>query len=55
MLTPSINGTALPTTTSTGNIDWACASAVNATATAQGLAVGTAGSILTKYVPTNCK
>jgi type IV pilus assembly protein PilA len=41
--------------TSTGNIDWACSSAANATATAQGMAVVTKGNVLTKYVPSNCK
>jgi type IV pilus assembly protein PilA len=53
-LTPSISKAALPVTTS-GNIDWACSSAANLTATNQGLPVGTAGSIATKYVPSNCK
>src|SRR5580658_2192030 len=38
--------------TSAGNIDWACASIADATATAQGLAV-TPGTVLAKYVPTN--
>jgi|SRR5271167_1749445 len=52
-LTPDIAGIALGTTS--GNIDWACASAAHTTATAQTLAVGTNGTILTKYVPTNCK
>ncbi len=52
-LTPDIAGIALGTTS--GNIDWACASAAHTTATAQSLAVGTAGNMLTKYVPTNCK
>ena len=41
--------------TSTGNIDWACESAGNATAVAQGLAGATIGTVLTKYVPSNCK
>jgi type IV pilus assembly protein PilA len=53
-LTPQVNKVALPVTTS-GNIDWACASAANLTATNQGLVVGTAGTIATKYVPSNCK
>ena len=52
-LQPDVGGVALAAT-SAGNIDWACASAGNATATAQTLAF-TAGSVLTKYVPTNCK
>ncbi len=37
-----------------GNIDWACASSTNATATGQGLP-NTAGTVLAKYVPTICK
>jgi type IV pilus assembly protein PilA len=41
--------------TSTGNIDWACSSAANATATAQGMTVVAVGNVLTKYVPSNCK
>ncbi|MGH8142436.1 MAG: pilin [Steroidobacteraceae bacterium] len=52
--TPDIGGAALATG-ATGNIDWACASATHATATANGLAVGTDGTILAKYVPTQCK
>jgi type IV pilus assembly protein PilA len=40
---------------STGNIDWACASATNATATSLGLAASPLGTILAKYVPTQCK
>jgi type IV pilus assembly protein PilA len=53
-LTPQVNKTALPNTLA-GNIDWACSSAANLTATNQGLVVGTAGTIATKYVPSNCK
>jgi type IV pilus assembly protein PilA len=41
--------------TSTGNIDWACESQGNATAVAQGMGAATAGTVLTKYVPSNCK
>jgi type IV pilus assembly protein PilA len=52
-LTPNIAGALLGTTS--GNIDWACASALNSTATAQTLKVGIVGTIDTKYVPTNCK
>ena len=52
-LSPNIAGAALGTTS--GNIDWACASALHSTATAQSLTVGTVGTLLTKYVPTNCK
>ena len=41
--------------TSTGNIDWACTSAGNATASAQGMTAAALGNVLTKYVPSNCK
>jgi type IV pilus assembly protein PilA len=60
-LSPFINvigvgETALAATgTSTGNIDWACTSAVNATANAQGMGAAALGTVLTKYVPSNCK
>ena len=54
VLTPNISG-ALLTATSTGNIDWACSSALHATATAQTLVVAGGGTVLTKYVPSNCK
>jgi type IV pilus assembly protein PilA len=53
-LTPNIAKVPLPTTLS-GNIDWACASAQNTTASTQGLTGIFAGNIATKYVPTNCK
>jgi type IV pilus assembly protein PilA len=54
VLTPNIAGAAI-VATSVGNIDWACSSAANATATAQSLTVATGGNIATKYVPSNCK
>jgi type IV pilus assembly protein PilA len=38
-----------------GNIDWACTSAGNATAAAQSMGAATKGTVLTKYVPTSCK
>jgi type IV pilus assembly protein PilA len=41
--------------TTTGNIDWACTSAGNATANAQGMGAAALGNVLTKYVPSNCK
>jgi|HubBroStandDraft_4_1064222.scaffolds.fasta_scaffold02834_8 type IV pilus assembly protein PilA len=53
-LTPSINRIALATGQS-GAIDWACASATNATATAEKLPVVAAGTVIAKYVPTQCK
>ncbi len=58
-LSPFINSggeTALGSAASlSGNIDWACTSAGNATATAQSMGAAAAGSVLTKYVPSNCK
>jgi type IV pilus assembly protein PilA len=39
----------------TGPIDWACASAANTTATNDKLKVTAAGTVPTKYVPTQCK
>jgi type IV pilus assembly protein PilA len=38
-----------------GNIDWACTSAANATATAESMGAAALGSVLSKYVPTQCK
>lgn len=53
--TPNINKAKLTTGVS-GNIDWACASAANTTATASGLAVtAPAAGVATKYVPSQCK
>jgi type IV pilus assembly protein PilA len=54
MLTPNISGANL-NATATGNIDWACTSAGNTTATAQTLVYAAGGSVPTKYVPSNCK
>ena len=53
-LQPNINKNALATGV-TGNIDWACASSTNATATANGLTGVTGGTMPAKYVPTQCK
>ena len=54
VLTPNVAGAAL-TGTSSGNIDWACTSAAKTTATAQSMVAAAAGTVATKYVPTNCK
>jgi len=57
-LTPNIAGAALAAaTTTTGNLDWACASATNATATSLGLVATAPGAnpLPAKYVPTQCK
>jgi type IV pilus assembly protein PilA len=52
--TPNISKAPLAAGAS-GNIDWACASVSNATATARGLTGITAGTVLGRYVPTECK
>jgi type IV pilus assembly protein PilA len=54
VLTPNVSGAALAAT-SAGNIDWACTSAGHVTAAAQSLTYAAGGTVLTKYVPTNCK
>jgi type IV pilus assembly protein PilA len=55
-LTPNINK-ALLVAGAVGNIDWACASSTNATATANGLTPSAPGAnpMPAKYVPTQCK
>lgn len=53
-LTPNGGGVAL-TSGYVGSIDWACASASNATATSQGLTVSSAGTVPPIYAPTQCK
>jgi type IV pilus assembly protein PilA len=54
-LSPYINKQALATGLS-GNIDWACASVSQVTAAnSMGAAIPTAGTVLAKYVPTQCK
>jgi type IV pilus assembly protein PilA len=54
VLTPNISG-ALLAATSTGNVDWACTSSGHVTAAAQNLVYAAGGSVLAKYVPSNCK
>ncbi|MCH7309973.1 prepilin-type N-terminal cleavage/methylation domain-containing protein [Acinetobacter sp. ANC 4805] len=39
----------------TGSVDWACASATNATATAQGLTGAAVGTVQAKYAPSQCR
>ena len=54
-MTPSIGGAVLAAGL-TGNIDWACASSTNATATAQTLPVTAPGApVNARYVPSSCK
>lgn len=60
LLSPFINSagteTALGSAGSlSGNIDWACTSIGNTTATAQSMGAAAKGTVPTKYVPTNCK
>src|SRR6185437_5995275 len=54
VLTPNIAGAQLVSGVA-GPIDWACTSATNATATAEKLKFAGGGSVLGKYVPTQCK
>jgi type IV pilus assembly protein PilA len=59
-LTPFINAAGVETQlgaagTLSGNIDWACTSLGVATAGAQSMGAAVAGTVLTKYVPSNCK
>ncbi len=53
-LSPYINRAVLVTGLS-GNIDWVCTSAGNTTAVASVGAAPAAGTVQTKYVPTQCK
>jgi type IV pilus assembly protein PilA len=53
VLTPNVQG-AILATGATGNIDWACTSLANATATARNLQF-VAGTTPARYVPTECK
>jgi len=39
----------------TGQIDWACASLADSTATSEGMTPATTGTLLAKYAPTQCK
>ena len=57
VLTPYVNGGLLSAAvaTTTGNVDWACASTQTNTAAALGLKTPTKGTIVAKYVPTQCK
>jgi type IV pilus assembly protein PilA len=57
VLQPFIQNAALGTAnTSTGNIDWACASSTSVTASSNGMAPTAATKpIPSKYVPTQCK
>ncbi|MBX3604500.1 MAG: pilin [Piscinibacter sp.] len=49
ILVPTIGGTALGAANAVGNIDWHCKSAGST------FAVGTAGTLLARYAPTQCR
>jgi type IV pilus assembly protein PilA len=53
-LLPNVNKAVLADT-NPGNIDWACTSAAQTTAAAEGFTGTAVGSVLAKYVPTQCK
>ena len=38
-----------------GSLDWGCASVTNVAATANGITVATAGTVLTKFAPAQCR
>jgi type IV pilus assembly protein PilA len=54
VITPYVQGAQIAAG-ATGNVDWACASTTASTAKAQGITDGNLGTILPKYVPTQCK
>lgn len=53
-LSPNVQGVT-PTAASVGSIDWACASATNANATARNLGNRVLGTLLAKYAPSECR
>ena len=56
VISPYITGTPLGSAGAlTGNIDWACTSVGNVTASAQSMGTAAKGTVATKYVPSNCK
>ena len=54
VFSPNVNGVT-PVAAAQGAIDWACTSASVQTATARGLANRTAGTLLAKYAPSECR
>jgi|HubBroStandDraft_3_1064219.scaffolds.fasta_scaffold81344_2 type IV pilus assembly protein PilA len=57
-LTPNLPDGTILATKAVGNIDWACASSTNTTATntlPNKLVVGAAGTVPARYAPTQCK
>jgi type IV pilus assembly protein PilA len=51
----AVNGLKPLATGLAGQIDWACTSAANTTANSEGMGAAALGSIVAKYVPTQCK
>ena len=54
VFTPNVQN-AVPVDTASGAIDWACATATNATATSRGLGSIVAGTLDAKYAPAECR
>ena len=54
VLTPFVAG-AVMAAGAQGPVDWACAGATQATATANGLAGATAGTVVARYSPAQCR
>ena len=54
VFTPNVQNVA-PVATSVGAIDWACASATNATATSRALGSISGGTLSAKYAPAECR
>lgn len=54
VLSPNVQG-AVPVASSSGAMDWACASTTNGTASARGLANRTLGTLPAQYAPAECR
>lgn len=54
VLSPNVNG-AVPTASSQGAMDWACASDSNQVAQSRGLTNRTVGNLPSKYAPSECR
>lgn len=54
VLSPNVDG-GVPSASSTGPMDWACASVSAETASARGLANRTLGTLPAKYAPSECR
>lgn len=54
VFSPNVNS-AIPTSTAQGAIDWACGSLTTATAQARNLGNRTAGTLPSKYAPSECR